>query len=158
MESGETKIMTLSSKTCFSYAAAALIIGSLGHVVGLFMGPETIAFMGAPPDVIQGARDGTALYYAMILAIISLLSGLAYLAKKNNKGHLTRLFLWVFTSIFLIRGLLFILFIPPILSGNLGPNSSKFFFHFFASIFVLTIGMSLAFGLWSSQKNLEHKN
>lgn len=151
-------MMPLDSKTYFSYAATALIVGALGHVVGHFMGPETISFMGAPPDIVQGARDRTTLYYNMILAIIALLSGLAYLAKKKKKGHLTRLFLWIFTGIFLIRGLLFILFIPPILSGTMGSNSSKFLFHFFASIFVLTIGMSLAFGLWTSRKNLEDKN
>lgn len=145
--------MPLGSKVYFSYAAIALSIGALGHVVGHFMGPETISFMGAPPDVVQGARDGTVLYYIMISAIIGLLSGLAYLSKKQSKNRLTRLFLWVFTGIFLLRGLLFILFIPPILNGTLGPDPSKFLFHFFASIFVLTIGMSLVLGLWKSREN-----
>lgn len=144
--------MSLGSKAYFSYAATALIIGALGHVVGHFMGPETIAFMGAPPDVVQGARDGTTLYYAMILAIIVLLLGLAFLTRKQKKRPLTRLFLWVFAGIFLLRGVLFILFIPPLFNGTLGPDANKFLFHFFASIFVLTIGISMAQGLWKSRK------
>ncbi|MEP1230971.1 MAG: hypothetical protein ABJG88_09880 [Litorimonas sp.] len=130
-----------------------MTIGALGHVAGHVMGPETIAFMGAPPDVVKGARDGTVLYYVMMIAIIGLLSGLAYLSKKQNKNQLTRLFLWVFTCILLLRGLLFILFIPPIINGTLGPDPRKFLFHFFASIFVLTIGMSLVPGLWKSGEN-----
>ena len=143
--------MSLGSKPYFSYAAIALTIGALGHVVGHFMGPETIAFMGAPPDVVQGARDGTALYYSMIIVIVGLLSSLAYLAKKQKKNQFTRLFLLAFAGIFLIRGLLFILFIPPVLNGTLGADPSKFIFHFFASIFILTIGMSLVLGLWKSR-------
>ena len=145
--------MPLSSKAYFSYAAIALTIGALGHVVGHFMGPETIAFMGAPPDVVQGARDGTALYYTMMIAIIVLLSSLAFLARKQKKNQLIRLFLWAFSGIFLLRGLLFILFIPPILNGTLGADPSKFLFHFFASIFVLTIGISLVLGVWKSRPN-----
>ena len=43
--------MSLNSNAYFSYAAIALTIGALVHVVGHFMGPETIEFMGAPPDV-----------------------------------------------------------------------------------------------------------
>ena len=145
--------MSLNSNAYFSYAAIALTIGALVHVVGHFMGPETIEFMGAPPDVVQGARDGTALYYAMIIVIIGLLSSLAYFTKKKKKNRLIRLFLWVFAGIFLLRGLLFILFIPPILNGTLGPDPSKFLFHFFASIFILTIGVSLVQGLWKSREN-----
>lgn len=144
--------MPIGSKACFSYAAVALTIGALVHVVGHFMGPETIAFMGAPPDVVQGARDGTALYYAMIIAIIGLLSGLAYLAKKQKKNRLIRIFLLAFAGIFFLRGLLFILFIPPVLNGTLGPDPSKFLFHLFASIFILSIGMSLVLGLWISRE------
>ena len=143
--------MSLNSNAYFSYAAIALTIGALVHVVGHFMGPETIEFMGAPPDVVQGARDGTALYYAMIIVIIGLLSSLAYFTKK--KTRLIRLFLWVFAGIFLLRGLLFILFIPPTLNGTLGPDPSKFLFHFFVSIFILTIGVSLVQGLWKSREN-----
>lgn len=145
--------MPIGSKAYFLYSAIALTIGALVHVVGHFMGPETIAYLGAPPDVVQGARDGTALYYAMIIAIIGLLSGLAYLAKKQKKNQLTRIFLWAFAGIFLLRGLLFILFIPPVLSGTMGPDPRKFLFHFFASIFILTIGMSLVLGLWKSRGN-----
>lgn len=145
--------MPLGSKEYFSYAAIALTIGALGHVVGHFMGPETIAFMGAPPDVVQGARDGTALYYIMIISIVGLLFGLAYFANMQKKNQLTRLFLWTFAGIFLLRGLLFVLFVPPIINGRLGPDPHKFLFHFISSIFVLTIGMSLVLGLWKSRES-----
>lgn len=125
----------------------ALLIAALGHVVGHFMGPEAVKFMGAPPDVVQGARDKTILYHIMISGIIVLLSVLAILSWKRSKGRYARLFLWLFSGIFIIRGLLFLLFIPPMISGSLGPSPIKFWFHFLASLYVLSIGVALAIGL-----------
>ena len=141
----------MSARSSFRYAAGALMLGALAHIAGHRMGPETIGFMGAPPDVVQGARDGTALYYAMITAIIGLLFGLAWLAYKTHRQRLPRICLWVFAVIFMLRGLLFVAFIPAALSGNYGPDPAKFWFHFCASIFVLTIGMSLTNGLWKTR-------
>ena len=53
--------MTASRR--FRYAAVALTVGALAHIIGHVMGPKTIEFMGAPPDVVQGARNGTCLLY-----------------------------------------------------------------------------------------------
>ena len=122
------------------------------------MGPNAIGFMGAPADVVQGARDGTASYYVMMLALVGLLSGLAYLSWKKQKGLFTRLILWFFTGIFTLRGLLFVFFIPPLLNGNLGADPTKFWFHFLASIFVLSIGLSLGLGLWRTRNNPDRTN
>jgi len=141
----------MSARGSFHYAAGTLILGALAHIIGHFMGPETIGFMGAPPDVVQGARDGTALYYAMITAIIGLLLGLAWFAHKTYTQRLPRICLWVFAVIFTLRGLLFVAFIPAALNSHYGPDPAKFWFHFGASIYVLTIGMSLANGLWKTR-------
>jgi len=135
----------------FYYAAMALMIGAFAHIVGHIMGPEAIGFMGAPPDVVQGARDRTLLYYAVLVCIIGLLFGLAWLSLRKTKHKLSRICLWVFSVIFTVRGLLFLLFIPAVLKGNFGPVPSKFWFHFFASIFVLSIGLSLMCGLWKTK-------
>jgi len=141
----------MTSRASFHYAGGALIIGALTHIAGHIIGPEAIGFMGAPPDVVQGARDGTLLYYAMITAIIGLLLGLAWLAFRQASHRASRLCLWVFAVIFTIRGLLFIVFIPAALKGIYGPDPTKFWFHFFASIFVLSIGIALIKGLWKTK-------
>jgi hypothetical protein len=143
----------MTSKLSFQYAAIALIIGALAHIGGHIMGPDTIGFMGAPPDVIQGARDGTLLYYAMMAGIIGLLSGLAYLAWSKKKGRVVRLVLWVFTIFFILRGMIFVFFIWPAITGFMGDDLAKFWFHFIASLFILTIGLALGLGLWKTRGN-----
>lgn len=135
----------------FRYATVAFAIGALAHIIGHLMGPQTIEFMGAPPDVVQGARDGTLLYYALMSGIIGLLLGLAWLSATKATHKLARIFLWIFSIIFTLRGLLFLLFIPAIFTGNFGPMPIKFWFHFCASIFVLSIGMALMSGLWKTK-------
>lgn len=116
------------------------------------MGPETIGFMGAPPDVVEGASQGTPLYYAMIIGIVGLLLALAWLAWRPNKGRIARWVLWLFAAIFSLRGALFLLFIPTILKADFGPEATKFWFHFGASLFVLSIGLTLSLGLWKTRK------
>lgn len=135
----------------FRYAAVALTIGALAHIIGHVMGPKTIEFMGGPLDVVQGARDGTLLYYAVMAGIIGLLSGLAWLSFTKTTHKLSRICLWFFSVIFTVRGAFFLLFIPAILERNYGPMPIKFLFHFFASIFVLSIGMALMSGLWKTK-------
>lgn len=127
------------------------MIGACAHIAGHFMGPKAIEFMGAPPDVVQGARDRTCLYYTMIVSITGLLTSLAWLAFKKAKQKLPRIILWVFSVIFTVRGAFFLLFIPAILDGSFRPMPLKFWFHFFASIFVLSIGLALVNGLWKTR-------
>lgn len=146
----------MTSSKSFQYTALALFISSLAHIIGHFLGPEAIGFMGAPPDFVEGARQGTWLYYTTILGIIGLLFTLAYAAYKDHKGKAARLFLWIFAIIFTFRGLLFILFIPPIISGEIGASAAKFWFHFFASLYVLSIGLALVRGLWKTRIVTHH--
>ena len=141
----------MTTSLSFRYAATALMIGALAHIVGHFMGPQAIEFMGAPPDVVQGSQDGTLLYYAMIASITGLLAGLAWLSLRKTTHRFSRICLWVFSVIFTVRGVLFLLFIPAILKGNVGPMPVKFWFHFFASIFVFSIGLALMSGLWKTK-------
>jgi len=135
----------------FKYASLALIVGVLGHIIGHIMGPETIGFMGAPPDVVQGALDRTILYYVMMTGIIGLLSGLAWLAWTKTNHRVSRIILWIFSVIFTLRGALVLFFIPAIFKGYFGSDPTKFWFHFCASIFVLSIGLALVSGLWKTR-------
>ena len=141
----------MTTSISFRYASSALMMGAFAHIAGHIMGPEAIEFMGAPPDVVQGAREGTFLYYAIIASIIGLLLGLAWLSLRKTTHKLSRICLWVFSVIFTMRGILFFLFFPAILKGNFGPMPIKFWFHFCASIFVLSIGLALMSGLWKSE-------
>ncbi len=137
------------------YAALALTAGALLHVVGLLMGPDAIAFLGAPPDVVQSVEDKTLYGPSITLAIAALLAGLAWLAWrsdfKGSSSKITRLVLWVFTVIFTLRGLLTFLFIPMIMTNTTGPSPVKFWFHIGAGLFVLSIGVALGLGLWKTK-------
>ena len=141
----------ITESRSFYYAATALSVGALAHVVGHIMGPKAIEFMGAPPDVVLGAQDKTLLYYVIMVSITGLLLGLAWLSFTKTRHKLSRICLWVFSVIFAIRGLLFLLFIPAIFARNFGPTPIKFWFHFFASIFILSIGLALMNGLWKTK-------
>jgi len=66
------------AQALFNYAALALALGSLAHVIGFFMGPDAIAFMGAPQEFVQGYRNGDWVWTAFVtFSIAGLLACLA---------------------------------------------------------------------------------
>ena len=119
------------------------------------MGPDAIAFLGAPDEFVQGARDGDWLWtIAVTLGIAGLLAGLAWLLWRARPpkvgGKVTRLILWLFAVIFTLRGLMVSLFVPAIMARNYG-DPALFWFHVGASIFVLTIGLAMVHGLFKTR-------
>lgn len=143
----------MSAKALFNYAALALGAGALLHIGGLLMGPDAIKFLGAPPEVVQSVADGSFYGPAITLAIAGLLAGLAFLSWKAKSGSnkIIRATLWLFAFIFTLRGLLIFLFVPAIMAGRNGGDAKLFWFHVGASLFVLTIGLALAMGLWKTR-------
>lgn len=135
----------------FTYAAICLIIGGVSHIIGYFMGPEAVDFMGAPPETVQSMKDGTWPAKIACFSIAGLLFVLALLclnARPPKKaGKIARVVLIVFSLIFTLRGLLVVLFIPGVVTGNMGADPLKFWFHVFASLFVLSIGLAMTKGL-----------
>lgn len=142
----------MTAQRTFTYASAALFIGGLIHVIGLFMGPDAIAFLGAPEAFVQDYRDGKLLHvYAVTLGIAGLLFWLGWLSWRARPpriaGKFTRFVLILFAAIFTLRGLLIIFFIPAIFKGSYNVDPLMFWFHVAASAFVLTIGLALTQGL-----------
>ncbi|MBR7801374.1 hypothetical protein [Undibacterium fentianense] len=71
-------------------AATIAIIGVLIHVVALFAGPTWYAFFGAPPSIVESARQGT--WLAPVSgAVIALLMGICALYALSALGHIRRL-------------------------------------------------------------------
>ena len=143
----------MSARALFNYAAITLGAGALLHVVGLIMGPDAIRFLGAPPEVVQSIAEGSFYGPAITLAIAALLAGLAFLSWRTRtaSGKITRVFLWFFAFVFILRGMLVFLFVPAIMAGRNGGDATLFWFHVGASIFVLTIGLALGFALWKTR-------
>ena len=143
----------MRAQALFNYAALALGAGALLHVIGLMMGPEAIKFLGAPQEVVQSVADKTFYGPAITLAIAGLLAALAVLSwkAKNTSNKIIRIILWFFAFIFTLRGLLIFLFVPAIMAGRNGGDTTLFWFHVGASFFVLTIGLALGFALWKTR-------
>lgn len=136
----------------FNYAALALFAGALLHVVGLLMGPDAIEFLGAPKEFVEGARNGDWAWTAFVtLGIAALLAGLGFLSLRarppRTLGKFSRFILIAFAAIFTVRGILAAFFLPAIFKGEIGPDPLNFWFHFAASLFVLSIGLALTKGL-----------
>lgn len=147
----------MGAKTSFSYAAFALAVAALIHVIGLIMGPDAIAFLGAPDEFVQMLRDGDWVWPVFVtLAIAGLLAGLAWLSWRSTppriSGKVSRAILWLFAVIFTLRGLMIGLFVPAIMARNIG-DPVLFWFHVGASLVVLTIGVALAHGLYKTRKS-----
>lgn len=142
----------MTAKSYFTYAAIALLAGSLLHIVGLLLGPDAILFLGAPESLVAEARNGDWVHMVSItLAIAALLAGLAWLSWRTRppqvSGKVIRFVLIAFATIFTIRGIFAFLFIPAYFRGVHTEDPTKFFFHAFASLFVLSIGFALTQGL-----------
>lgn len=145
----------MSAQHAFSYAAAILALASALHIVALIIGPEAIAFLGAPDEFVQMLRDGNWVWPVFVTcAIAGLLAGLAWLSWRARRpkvnGHIARIILWLFAIIFIVRGLMVGLFVPAIMARNIG-DPVLFWFHVGASILVLTLGAALVYGLYKTR-------
>lgn len=141
----------MTSRRAFGYAVIALVIGALAHILAYVLGPHAIGFLGAPPEIVQSAIDGTWPAPVSCFAIAAFLLWLAYLMWRLAKGYslakITRIFLWAMAIVFILRGLLLVMFVPAIMKWSFGTEPAKFWFLFAASVIVLTIGQAMAIGL-----------
>lgn len=144
-----------SATGAFQYAALSLGAASALHIAGIFVGADMIAFLGAPPETVASFRAGTAQGPAITAFIALVLASTGFLAwrmRAAKAGKFIRLILGLFSAIFILRGLGFALFWMPEIKNYFGPGPVKYWFHFGASLFVLSIGLALAAGLYKTRR------
>jgi hypothetical protein len=148
--------MQIQGTKAFLLAAGLLAAGALLHVAVLVAGPEWIAFVGAPPEIVASARAGTWLAPVGTLAITLLLIGLA-LCCLSAGGLIRRLpfaraVLVPFAAIFVLRGLIIV---PALLQGRVNWRAASDLFILGSSGAILVIGLALVAGLtarWHSNR------
>ena len=141
-------------RTTFISAAILLVAGAAVHVAAYLAGPAWLATLGAPPSVIDSARDGGWLAPAGTFAIAALLAVLAAYCLGGagivRRLPMTRSVLILFATIFVLRGLL----VGPVLIagqrewitplGRFVANGTTFVE---GSLVVLAIGVLMAIGI-----------
>ena len=137
----------------WSFLLAALILsaGALLHVVVLAAGPQWIAFVGAPAEVVRSAERGTWLAPVSTLGIAALLAGLALYALaaagKLRALPLGKPILWMFATIFVVRGLIIV---PALVQGRVNWAAPVDLFILTSSLAILVLGVALCLGLWAT--------
>ena len=130
------------ARRSFLLAAVILVAGALLHIGVLAAGPEWIAFVGAPPEVVRSAELGTWLAPVSTLGIAALLAGLALYslaaAGKFRPLPLVKPILGLFAAIFVLRGLIIV---PAPVDGLV----------IISSLAILVLGVALCLGLWATR-------
>ena len=147
-------MMTFNNKVSLILAGSGAFLGGLLHIVALWCGPEWIAFLHAPPSVVESARLGTWLAPVGSLVITALM-WLCSLYAFSAAGFLRRLpllrtGLFVVALVCIVRGLILIpllMIYPRFLLVHIDT------FEVVASIIWLAIGIFFALGLHGIRKN-----
>lgn len=144
------------ARQSFLLAALILFAGALLHVVVLAAGPEWIAFVGAPEDVVRSAEVGTWLAPVSTLGIAALLTGLALYslaaAGKLRPLPLSKPILGLFAAIFVLRGLIIV---PALVQGRVNWAVPVDLFIVTSSMAILVLGVALCVGLWGTRGSLQ---
>lgn len=132
----------------YVFAACGLLAGALLHVVVLIGGPDWIAFVGAPPSIVESAREGTWLAPVSALGIALLLTIWALYA-FSAAGFVRRLpycgpMLTFVAVVFVLRGLIIA---PALVAGRVNWRAPIDLFIVTSSLFILAIGVFLTIGL-----------
>jgi hypothetical protein len=139
------------ARRSFLLAALILFAGALLHIVVLAAGPEWIAFVGAPAEVVLSAKRGTWLAPVSTLGIAALLTVLALYsltaAEKFRVLPLVRPILGLFAAIFVVRGLIIL---PALVRGRVNWAAPVDFFIVTSSLAILVLGVALCLGLWAT--------
>jgi hypothetical protein len=126
------------------WAAFGTLAGGVVHIAALVAGPYWVEFLGAPPEIIQSARDGTWLAPVSTLAIAFLLFiWSAYAASVIGlirKLPFLRLGNAAIAIILILRGLVGI---PYFLMLD-WQSDMQILFHGILSLYVLTMGIGYA--------------
>lgn len=138
--------MIVGAKFWLIVASIGLFLGAALHVAALLGGPKWIAFVGAPPIIVESAKTGTWLAPVGTLAITALLLYLAYVAFSLT-GYmqalpLSRAVLWATGVLFVLRGLI----ILPMLS-RMNWRAIQDLFVVGSSTAIFIIGISCILGL-----------
>lgn len=140
------------ARRSFLLAALILFAGALLHVGVLVAGPDWIAFVGAPAEVVESARLGTWLAPLSTLGIAALLAGLALYsfaaAGKLRPLPLAKPILGVFAAIFVLRGLITF---PALVQGRVNWAAPVDVFIVTSSVAILLLGVALCLGLWATR-------
>lgn len=136
------------ARVSYVFAACGLLAGALLHVVVLIGGPDWIAFVGAPPSIVESARDGTWLAPVSTLGIALLLMIWALYA-YSAAGNVYRLpfcrsMLMFVAVVFVLRGLIIT---PALFAGRVNWQAAIDLFIVTSSLSILAIGVSLTIGL-----------
>lgn len=133
---------------CLAAGGVGVLFGALAHVVALVGGSRWIAFLGAPPSIVQSARNGTWLAPVTTLGIAAILAIWALYAFSGvgwvRPLPLLKPVLGLIAAIFILRGLLVVSFVRQ-------ANFSSPFdvFAIVTSLFILVLGLGYALGLYS---------
>ena len=137
----------------FLLAALILVAGALLHIGVLAAGPEWIAFVGAPEEVVRSARLGTWLAPVSTLGIAALLAGLAVYALaaagKLRPLPLITPILGLFAVIFVVRG---IIIVPALVQDRVNWAAPVDLFIVASSLAILVLGGALGLGLWARRR------
>lgn len=140
------------ARRCFLLAAVILVAGALLHIAVLAAGPEWIAFVGAPPEVVRSAELATWLAPVSTLGIAALLAGLALYslaaAGKFRSLPLVKPILGLFAAIFVLRGLIIV---PALVQGRVNWAAPVDVFIVTSSFAILVLGVALCLGLWATR-------
>lgn len=140
------------ARRSFLLAAVILVAGALLHIGVLAAGPEWIAFVGAPPEVVRSAELRTWLAPVSTLGIAALLGGLALYslaaAGKIRALPLVKPILGLFAAIFVLRGLIIV---PALVQGRVNWAAPVDVFIVTSSFAILVLGVALCLGLWATR-------
>lgn len=116
-------------------------------------------------SIVQSARDGTLWAPIGAIGIALLLAGMALFAFSGaeiiRQLPYLKTVIAIISSVFIIRGIISVGFIfrggPAILYDIPYHDLTHtfIFFHIVVSIFIFTLGISYAIGLWSLVKNMD---
>jgi hypothetical protein len=98
------------SKTALTLAGMGVAAAALVHIVAMILGPEAIAFLGAPAHIVRSMEEGTAEAWVTVSVIVAALGVFAAYA-FSGAGFLPRLpllrvVLSLVASIFILSGLM----------------------------------------------------
>lgn len=147
--------MSRFARNCLLLTGIATVAGAVLHIAILFGGPDWYAFFGAPPGLVDMARDGNIrapISCLVIAAFLMLLAAYAFSAAGLiRRLPFLRSGLAAIAMVLLLRGVLFvplILWSPDTLSGICDCRRVDAFIVV-TSALCLALGVGYALGAWA---------
>jgi hypothetical protein len=134
-------------RLALTLAGLGNVAAALVHVIGWAMGPDAIAFLGAPPYIVRSMEEGTLdapVAIGVIVAVLSVFAAYAFAgAGMLPRLPLLRVVLSLVALLFILRGLLIFVQLQS-------ADFSVMFdvVHLGLSVVVLVLGVLYAIGAW----------